>query len=410
MKRALTIAALAASLLALTVSPAGAKKKQHVRTIASPRAGQTLSGTINVRPSVKAKRGRYTVVLKVDSKVRAKRKRVSRRSARKKFRINTRTLTNGVHRLTITVSARSKPRRASQTIKIRVKNSPPPTLTPVRPLYTYGWLPTTPAPTNNPANFTLKVSENFDKPAPLGSFDPDAVLWGTPVYTGSSGTEWLAYLSSSLDTWNKYPYRAKEVLSVHDDVLDFWLHEVDGKPAGASISPKLSPGGTQFQTYGRYSVRMRVTDNIPEYNFAAMLWPTYDSDYFFAESDFPETYLYGPPQVVHGYAHYGPAHENQLEISTAPISLADWHVFTQEWTPDLRRFYLDGVLVAESTADNSANPPVTVWSDVERWQLQAVTTELARLAEFGITPDPLGGHLLIDWAAVWAYTPGSPAD
>lgn len=411
MKRLLLTSLLAAALLALACAPAGAAKKKRVQTISKPRAGQTLSGTINVRPSVKAKRGSYTVVLKVDSKVRAKRKRVSRRKAKRSFKLDTRRLSNGVHKLTITVSARSKPRRASQTIKIRVNNiAPPPTPTPPRPLYSFAWQPTEQGPTKNVKDFTLLLTENFGKDAPLGSFDPDAVPWGTPIYTGSSGVEWIAYLSNSIDTWNKFPYRAKEVLSVHDDVLDYWLHEVDGKPAGASISPKLSPGGSQSQTYGRYSVRMRITDNIPEYNFAALLWPASDTGYEFAESDFPETFLFGAPQGVNGFAHYGPHHDNQTTITTPPISLADWHVYTQEWTPNLRRYYLDGVFVGQSAADNSANPPVTVYASDERWQLQAVTTELARLAEFGIVPDPLGGHLLVDWAAVWAYTPGSPAD
>ncbi|NLG54581.1 MAG: glycosyl hydrolase family 16, partial [Rhodococcus sp.] len=72
------------------------------------------------------------------------------------------------------------------------------------------------------------------------------------VYTGTEGTRWSAYPECFLDTYNKNPYRADRVLSVHDGVLDYNLHTVDGRRAGANLAPFVS-GNDKGQVYGRYS-------------------------------------------------------------------------------------------------------------------------------------------------------------
>jgi hypothetical protein len=61
-----------------------------------------------------------------------------------------------------------------------------------------------------------------------------------------------------------------------------------------------------------------------------------------------------------------------------------WHVYTQEWGPGWRRYYVDGTLIGKSTNQ--------VYSGAERWQLQ---TE----AHGGIG----SAHQQIDW--VWIGAP-----
>jgi beta-glucanase (GH16 family) len=178
------------------------------------------------------------------------------------------------------------------------------------------------------------------------------------------------------------------VLSVHDSALDFWLHPIDGKTSGASVSPIL-PGGTQYQTYGRYSIRARL-GNAPlsEYIMAFLLWPQKDKDYMYAESDFPENQLLPGRQPVTGYHHFALQNAQEYIIST-PVDLRSWHTYTQKWIPGLRRYYLDGKLLATTTTP--------VWSGPMRWQFQ-IQSYLDGVQS---------GHLYVDWAAVWAYVPGT---
>ena len=52
-------------------------------------------------------------------------------------------------------------------------------------------------------------------------------------------------------------YQPSTVLSVHDGVLDYYLHDdAHGKPVGADLSPW--PGGNEYQTYGAYSFCEKV--------------------------------------------------------------------------------------------------------------------------------------------------------
>lgn len=390
--RLFVLVAVFAAAALLPVAPAGAKKhkKPSHGTIASPRSGQTLSGVRYVKLRLKAKRGRYTVTVKLGKKVIARRKTTSRRKAKRRVRLDTRKFKNGTYRLKVTITAKSRPRRASQTIRIKVRN----------PAHSV------PMPPPTPAGFTPLLTEDFDKPAPTGSWDPDNAGWLEPVYTGAGGTPWTAYPSSYGDTWNKNPYRAKEVLSVHDGVLDFYLHHVNALNtvnnadvvedlnAGASVSPIL-PNGTQYQTYGRYSIRLRVDANLPEYHIAALLWPTpeNEADWLHAEADFPEIYLNTGPKVIDGYAHLGPNKDDQESIRTQQLyDMSDWHTYTIEWTPAGDKFYIDSTLVYTTTQYHYDKPM--------RWQIQLQTAEGAKLTANS-------GHLLVDWAAVWAWSPGS---
>jgi hypothetical protein len=251
--------------------------------------------------------------------------------------------------------------------------------------------------------WTPIFSEDFTKDAPLGSWDDSGTLTTCPAdrggvrYTGTTGTKWASYPKCFKDTYQKRPYRADAVLSVAGGVLDFWLHTVDGRPAGANPSPIIHADGTSHQTYGRYVVRMRqTTTNLSDYYHAFLLWPTSDAYYQCAESDFPEGSL--GSSTAAAFHHYGtfsggvctPSPSVQ-DYFARTIDKTQWHTFTQEWMPGRRNYYIDGQLIGSSTNN--------VWSLPQKWQLQ---TETKSTCESTNTCTQ-NGHVMIDWAVVYAY-------
>jgi hypothetical protein len=227
--------------------------------------------------------------------------------------------------------------------------------------------------------------DDFNKDAPLGS-------WGTAdsqkvVYIGDHGGKWVEYPDGWSSTYtNGSPgYQPAQVLSVHDGVLDFYLHSVNGLPSGANPSPLVTPT-SRFQTYGRYAARIKSDTSLSNYHVAWLLWPVNDSDGACAESDFPEANL---DSTVTAFAHNATdcsdySIQNVFGSST-PIT-GGWHTYVQEWTPGVRRYYIDGALIGTSTT--------RVWSQNERWQLQTEPSGSGSAA----------GHLLVDWVAAWKYT------
>lgn len=379
--RRLRFAPLLLVCVALTAIFAGSSEAaaQASSAIAVPRPNQSVKGMLHIRPMVKSKRGPYLVKVRLDGKNYNAQRASSRSDAQKGVPLDTTELKNGKHSVSVTIYGKASPRRASQSVKFWVDNaSKAPAGAGQR------------APFANLRNYKLILSEGFDLDAPQGSIpdpteDPDV-----PVYTGATGTPWLAYPSTFLDTFLQHPYRPTEVISVHNSVLDLWLHPVDGKTAGASLSPEL-PGGSQYQSYGRYSARMRL-GNAPlsQYYAAFLLWPYRNEDYEFSESDFPENQLVRGRDVATGYAHYG-RNSTQEYIFSKPIDFRDWHTYTQEWKPGERRFYLDNKLIYTTKSP--------VWSGPMRWQIQVQSFKNGRQS----------GHMYIDWAAIWSWSPGTKA-
>jgi len=227
----------------------------------------------------------------------------------------------------------------------------------------------------------LVAADDFTIPAPTGS-------WGTSttdvIYTGDHGTKWLVYPDGWPSTYtNGRPgYAPSKVLSVHDSVLDYSLANINGFAMGANPTPVLN-SGSQYQAYGKYALRANF-GAVPGYHAAFLLWPPMDSDYQACESDYPEFDL-GTPSV-YAFAHYGGS--GAQDYYTAPVSSGKWHTFEQVWKPGLRSYYLDGALLG--TSRNS------VWLQGQRWQLQL---------EPGAHAPGGTGHVLVDWIAVYGYTP-----
>ncbi|MGW8811643.1 glycoside hydrolase family 16 protein [Gordonia terrae] len=226
--------------------------------------------------------------------------------------------------------------------------------------------------------------DDFDRDAPVGSWANECSPYDV-AYTGAQGQRWLTYPRCYLDTFDRRPYRADEVLSVSDGRLVFDLHNVDGVPAGANPSPVLDTG-SQYQTYGRYSVRMRVDEpDLDEYYVAWLLWPQSEQWPRDGELDFPEGWL---SRTVGGYQHFageGACDGCKIQSRDIGARFTDWHTYTIEWTPGRVRYLLDDTVVLDSTQWVPTTPM--------RWQLQTETRG----------DGDSRGRLLVDWAAVWSY-------
>ncbi|MGC0363558.1 hypothetical protein ABH922_001542 [Rhodococcus sp. 27YEA15] len=231
--------------------------------------------------------------------------------------------------------------------------------------------------------------DDFTKDAAVGTFanacDPNKI-----VYTGAQGQKWRTYPNCYLDTYQKRPYRPDRVLSVKNGVMNFNLHSVDGKPAGANPSPLIN-GQNQNQTYGRYSARFKVDSaNLDEYYVAWLLWPQSEVWPRDGEFDFPEGGLAGNVGGFHHYSGAGSCVGGCQDVArNIGAKFTDWHTYTIEWSPGRVRYLLDDQVVLDSTAFVPSTPM--------RWQLQTETNG------FGTS----NGNLMLDWVSVYAYDPAA---
>lgn len=260
--------------------------------------------------------------------------------------------------------------------------STPPTspTTTTAPTTTTTSVPASTAPKGNLPGWTHAFAEDFTRSAPKGSWANDTDPYKV-VYVGAEGQQWRTYPSTFLDTYQRRPYRPAEVLSVADGMLQFDLHNVDGQPAGANPSPIIA-NGSQYQTYGRYSARLRVDNpNLSEYHIAWLLWPESEKWPDDGEIDFPEGQL---NETAYGFHHYALASGGQDSANTG-VSFNNWHVYTIEWSPGRVRFLLDDAVVLDTTRYVPTKPM--------RWQLQTETKG------YGTNR----GNLLVDWVSIWSY-------
>ncbi|MFF0817434.1 glycoside hydrolase family 16 protein [Rhodococcus sp. NPDC003318] len=246
---------------------------------------------------------------------------------------------------------------------------------------------TQPAPRDALPGWREIFVDDFTTDAPLGSFaNEDCNNPGKVVYTGTENTKWVTYPECYVDTYLKNPYRADEVVSVHDGVMDYWLHDVDGRRAGANMSPVVT-GDSQAQTYGRYSMRIKVAQpGVTGYRLASLLWPQSEVWPDEGEINFPEGPLVGP---IYGFQHHAVAGADQNSQSLSQVDqsdYADWRVVTIEWTPTAVRLILDGKVLL----DEDYGIPYTPM----RWQLQL---------ESSLYPAIGGGNFLVDWVTVHAW-------
>ena len=143
-------------------------------------------------------------------------------------------------------------------------------------------------------------------------------------------------------------------------------------------------GVSQYQSYGRYAARVKVeATDLSEYYIAWLLWPRLESSWSAAESDFPEGPLTPGVSGVCAYSHFATGRAESF-CGDSSVDMHEWHTYTQDWTPSERRYYVDNKLIGVTKQP--------VFSGPERWQLQVETKGNGDHS----------GHLLVDWAAIYA--------
>ncbi|MFL5839187.1 MAG: family 16 glycosylhydrolase [Thermoleophilaceae bacterium] len=230
------------------------------------------------------------------------------------------------------------------------------------------------APTGDMPGWRQVFVDDFPYNVPLGNFP------------GGTNGKWDAYPDGWSDTSRHGTYNCTKVCSVHDGMLDMWVHTENGAHYVAVPFPKI-PGATagDGMLYGRYAVRFR-SDPIPGYKTAWLLWP--DSNVWprDGEVDFPEGDLDG---TISAFMHrQGATSGGDQDAFSSQATYAPWHTAVIEWTPSSIKFLLDGQTVGTSTS-GIPNTPM-------HWVLQTES------ALDGSTPsDSAAGHVQVDWAAVY---------
>lgn len=234
--------------------------------------------------------------------------------------------------------------------------------------------PPNPGPPNPGAGWTQKLVQNFDTPAALGTFAQNYPGWdGYDTYTDTSGNG---------------QYNTAKTTTVHDGLADVYVHTEGGQAYTAALTPSLGSGLID-QKYGRYEVRFKE-DVVAGYKTAWLLWPT-DDNWSEGEIDFPEGPLGG---LIEGYSHdtSGTPSDNAWYVNTNQNADV-WHTAVIEWTPTSLTYKLDAQ--TWTTAQANAVP-----QNLMHWVLQT-ETQLSG----GAPPASAAGHVYIDYAALWSYTP-----
>lgn len=229
-------------------------------------------------------------------------------------------------------------------------------------------------PVGNIPGWTQIFADNFTENVPVGSF-PSAV----------SG-KWTAYPDGWHDTSGNGTYEPSKVVSIHNGVMNLYLHTQDGIHMVSAPEPVIpgAPGSEGGLLYGRYAMRFKA-DQIPGYKTAWLLWPD-SENWSDGEIDFPEGNLTG---TISAFMHHqgNPTAQDAYPTSA---TYATWHTAVIEWTPQAVTFYLDGQVIGTST--NPANIPSTPM----HWVLQT-ETQLSG----GPPSNSAGGNVQINWVTAY---------
>ena len=259
---------------------------------------------------------------------------------------------------------------ADSTFWLLPEASPPPTA----PCPSGECLPTVDLP-----GWTQIFTDDFTEEIPEGQF---------PAATNG---QWWAYPSGWADTSGNGTYEPN-IISTHDGLMDINLRTEGGQHLVAAPVPNINgPAAGRDQLYGRYAVRFRA-DPVPGYKTAWLLWPQSGVMPRDGEIDFPEGDL---DDVIKAYMHRQDATDpgDQDRFLTSE-TYESWHTAVTEWSPTEVRFILDGVVIGTVT-DRIPNTPM-------HWVLQTETQINGGPPSAGAT-----GHVTIDWAAAWSYTPSA---
>lgn len=239
-------------------------------------------------------------------------------------------------------------------------------------------------PLGNLPGWHQVFSDDFTEGSvPMGSFPGDAFAakWSANYFDGTPDT-------AGQHNGGRSGYYPSKVLSIHDGVLDMYLHSENGVSMGAAPAPKI--GGTNeahynSQIYGLYSVRFR-SDALPGFKVAWLLWPDSGKWPADGEIDFPEQDL--ASKFFAAMHSTGSTQESASATFQTDASFQAWNTATIEWAPGRVEFFLNGKSIGVSTSGVPSTPMHYV-----------LQTESC----LPTCPDPkTQGHLYLDWVAIWA--------
>jgi beta-glucanase (GH16 family) len=217
-------------------------------------------------------------------------------------------------------------------------------------------------------------------------FSTDVALGAFPWSTYRA--RWAPYTAGSKDTSGYGTYDAAKTVSVSGGVLRTRLHSAGGTPyVNAMIA---SP--TWGQTYGRYSIRMRVPAAVPGYKVVPLLWPD-SNNWEEGEIDFPEVNNLVVGEQVKANVYHGGGWNcgcNWSNRTTTTPVVGDWHVYTTEWTPTSLTFFVDGV---------QQGAPVTTRVPSRPMHL---VLQFETAIGIGAPPSTSAGAVDVDWVTTYA--------
>jgi beta-glucanase (GH16 family) len=229
-------------------------------------------------------------------------------------------------------------------------------------------------PVGNISGWRQVFADDFNQNVPLGQF-PAAV-----------SSQWTGY-NGSKDTSGNGTYDPSQVVSIHNGIMDLYLHTENGVHLVAAPQP-IIPGATGSDggmVYGMYEVRFRA-DPVPGYKAAWLLWPD-SNNWPDGEIDFPEGNLNAN---FDGFMHHVGDPEAQDAFTTTD-TFDNWQTATIEWTPSSLTFLLDGQVIGTSTSQ------VDIPDTAMHWVLQTETQ-----LDGGAPSDSAAGHVDIDWVVIYA--------
>jgi hypothetical protein len=236
-------------------------------------------------------------------------------------------------------------------------------------------------------------SDNFaSEDVPLGArcTDPNGFPHGL--------SNWAAYPYPWTGTPSWATYCPARTTSIHDGVMDIWLHSetIAGrlKHLISAVLPRI-PGNKTLngQLYGRYVIRFREPRPFVGFHASWLLWP--DTNRLRdGEIDFPEADT--DSHAIGAFLHSQEKTASTAQYITRTPFYGPWHTAAIEWLPHRITFLLDGNVVGQQI------DPAKIVNKPMHWVIQtngAVGMQL---------PANAGqGHIFIDWVTIYARTQGA---
>ncbi len=243
---------------------------------------------------------------------------------------------------------------------------------------------------NISAKLTFTISNTLSgEPMPVGDLtgwhqifkDDFSTNVAAGAFPGPYATRWGTYVDGTPDSSGNGVFESK-TLSVHDGMMDMYLHSENGQALGAAPVP-LVDGVWKGQLYGRYSLRFK-SDSLAKWGAGWILWPD-SNNWNEGEIDFPEGSL---DNTIGGFTHcLGHAADNCSYLFSSTRFASGWHTATIEWRPTSVAFYLDGINLI-TTANG-------VPQTLMHWVLMTATNG-------GKPAATTAGHVMVDWATIYA--------